>query len=336
VKTRTLSKQWLEEWVLRTNLNFDVHNMFELEYNTIQEYQNNLPLFKGFQSEFATRLDQFMLHYQGAMIRSIRVNFPLGTKHKDAIDRMISKGIAKGAKRIELLFLSETIDPVDPRHTRNESYGFSFTLLSNTDSLTYMHLQNCHLVVPMDLSGFKNLRTLVLQLVDVHQNLLQGLFSNCNHLVEFTLDQCHFKSDLKITSPTLLHLNIVNCSKFGIVRNIDIIASNLSSIEYSFNCTCPLHMMKMKAHMLSKFSFRGSQISIYRGGQYHNCFEFSKLKNVTMIVLDGIHDFCFLTCYHASLFSQCLQLEDITFKNCKQINAMNIINQSEVASFENN
>jgi len=324
VKTRILSKQWLQEWGLRTNLNFDVHNMFELDYNTIQESKESRQLFEGFQSEFATRLNQFMLHYQGAMIRSIRVNFPLGTKHKDAIDRMISKGIAKGAERIELLFSSETIDPI-PNLDRKESYKFSFTLLSNTDCLTYLHLQNCHLVAPMDFSGFKNLRTLVLQLVDVEQNLLQGLFSNCNHLVDLTLDNCDFKSDLKITSPTLLHLNIVNCGKFGMVRNIDIIASNLSSIEYSFNCTYPLHLMKIKAHMLSKFSFRGSNISIHIGGQYHNCFEFSELKNVTTIVLDGIRDFCFQRVVMPLLFSECLQLEDVTFKNCKQINAMNII-----------
>ncbi|RHN48763.1 hypothetical protein MtrunA17_Chr7g0267241 [Medicago truncatula] len=67
---------------------FDLHTMFD--YNTIQDLPNTLPL----QSQFATGFDQFMLHYKGAIIRSIRVKFPLGNEHRDAIDRLISKGIA--------------------------------------------------------------------------------------------------------------------------------------------------------------------------------------------------------------------------------------------------
>ncbi|KEH23806.1 F-box protein [Medicago truncatula] len=142
VKTSTLSKQWRHELGLRIDLNFDLHNMFNLEYNTIQESHKSLPLFKGFQSEFVTRLDQFMLHYQGAIIRSVRVNFPLDTKHSVVIDRVISKGIAKGSERIELLFSNETIDPIRYLE-RKESYRFSSTLLSKTDSLTYLHLPPC-------------------------------------------------------------------------------------------------------------------------------------------------------------------------------------------------
>ncbi|KEH23797.1 hypothetical protein MTR_7g095310 [Medicago truncatula] len=225
---------------------------------------------------------------------------------------MISKGITKGAKRIELLFSSETNDPINFLYPYSLLYKFSFTLLSDTDSLTYLHLQSCYLLAPFDFSGFKNLRTLlVLQLLNVNQNLLQGLFSNCIHLVNFTLDQCDLNSDLKITSPTLFHLNIVNCGdQLGRVRNIDIIASNLSSIEYSFNSSYPLHihMMNIQAQILSKFSYRSSQISTYRGGQFTNAFEFSGLKNVTTIVFDGIQR-CLQDDVIPLLFSECLQLE---------------------------
>ncbi|WJX79966.1 hypothetical protein P8452_63028 [Trifolium repens] len=140
VKTSALSKQWIHEWGLRTDLNFDLHNMFD--YNTIQDLpQQNLLLFPiiqrlHFQSEFATRLDQFMLHYRGPVICSIRIDFPLGDDHTYVIDRLISKGIAKGVKRIELLFSFETeevnefklIFPLLP-------YKFSLALLSDTDSL---------------------------------------------------------------------------------------------------------------------------------------------------------------------------------------------------------
>jgi len=319
VKTSTLSKHWCHEWALRMDLNFNFHNMFDS--NTVQELPQSLPLLQGFQSEFATRLDQFMLHYQGDMISSIRLSFPLGPKYNDVIDRMISKGIAKGAKRIELLFSSETNDP---RHflLQMQLYKFSFTLLSDTGSLTYLHLKNCLLVAPLDFSGLKNLRTLVLQLVNVHQNLLQGLFSNCNHIVDFTLDHCDFKSDLKIVSSKLFHLNIVNCGiQIGGVKSIDIIASNLSSIEYSFNSSYPIHKMNIQAQMLSKFRYSGNLIFSYIESSY--AFGFSGLKNVTTVVFDGIHQNLQQNVIRL-LFSECLQLEDVTFKNCWIIHNLNI------------
>lgn len=82
VKISTLSKRWQHEWESRIDLNFDLQNMFDNHNNTIG---------KGLQSQFATRLDQFMLHYQGSIIRSIRINFPLGDQHSDVIDRLISR-----------------------------------------------------------------------------------------------------------------------------------------------------------------------------------------------------------------------------------------------------
>ncbi|KEH24176.1 putative F-box domain, leucine-rich repeat domain, L domain-containing protein [Medicago truncatula] len=283
VKTSALSKRWIHEWGLRTDLNFDLHTMFD--YNTIQDLPNTLPLFQRFhfQSQFATRLDQFMLHYKGAIIRSIRVNFPLGNEHRDAIDRLISKGIAKGVKHIELLLSSETNDTIDSI----PPYKFPLTLLSDFDSLTYMHLQNCFLLEPLDFSGFKNLRTLVLHLVDVNQKLLQSLCSNCSHLADFTLDDCQFTSNVIINSPTLLRLNIVNCGvkrgdngevKIPEYITIIIIASNLSSFEYSCHKLFLVHLMNIQAPMLSKFSFRGMEFSKPVG--------FSVLKNVTKITLD--------------------------------------------------
>jgi hypothetical protein len=88
--------------------------------------------------------------------------------------------------------------------------------------------------------------------------------------------------------------------------NIDIIASNLSSFEYSCNGR-QVHPLNIKAHMLSKFSYRGSQISKF--------VRFSGLKNVTTIVLDGLRE-CLQKRVVPGLFKKCLQLEDVTFKNC--------------------
>nr|ABD32495.1 Cyclin-like F-box [Medicago truncatula] len=306
VKTSTLSKQWLHEWGFRTDLNFDLQNMFH--YNTIQELPKNFPLL---QSQFATILDQFMMHYQGAMIHSIRVNFPLGDQHRDVIDKLISKGIAKGAKRIELLFSNETNYTTDFIF-EGEPYKFPFTLLSDTYSLTHLHLEKCLLVAPMDFSGFKNLRTLVLHIIDVSQDMFRGLFSNCIHLVDFTLDNCNFISDIQITSSTLFHLNIVNCGiSIQERKKIDISAPNLSSFQYSSCIDCQVHPIKIEAHMLSKFSFTGGEIF-----RIFKPVGFSGLKNVTTIVLDGLLE-CLCEFIVPKLFSKCCQLEDVTFKNCR-------------------
>lgn len=143
-----------------------------------------------------------MLNYQHATISSIRVNFPLGNKHRDVIDRLISQGIAKGVKHVELLFSHET-------NFKIHRYILSFTLLSNADSLTYLHLEKCMLVVPKEFSGLKNLQTLVLKLIIATPNLFDDLFSNCMHLVDFTLDNCDFYYLARINSLSLSRLKIV-------------------------------------------------------------------------------------------------------------------------------
>ncbi|CAK8543514.1 unnamed protein product [Lathyrus sativus] len=306
VKTSALSKQWYHEWGLRKDLNFDLHNMFD--YNTMPELPKTLPLLQEAQSQFATILDNFMQKYPGDTISSVRVNFPLGVDHTYAIDGLIHNGVLKGANRIELLFAYKTKIQIEP-------YKFLFPFLSGPNSLTYLHLQNCHIAATMEFSGLKNLRTLVLTLVPVEQNMLQDLCFSCIHLENFTLNQCLFLSDLKITSPTLLHLNI-HCGGIRsrtMARKIDIIASNLLSIEYSskWNYSYRLHILNIESHTLSQFNYRCNKIS--------NLVNLSGLNNVTSIVLDDVSDgLCedLKSDVITNLFSKCLQLEDVTFKNC--------------------
>jgi hypothetical protein len=237
VKTSALSKRWIYEWRLRMDLNFDLHNMFD--YNTIQDLPTPLPFFQWFhfQSEFATRLDQFMLHYQGHTIRSIRLDFPLCNHHTDLIDRLISKGIAKGVKRIELLLSEEknifryTYMPLLP-------YTFPLTLLS--DSLTYLHLQNCFLAESTDFSGLKNLTTIVLDgLYDtLSSSVLSQLFFECLQLEHATFKNYKLVGgSVKITGPKLRHLKIINRDWSDTPDKISVDALNLSSFEYSGTTT---------------------------------------------------------------------------------------------------
>jgi hypothetical protein len=287
LKSSALSKRWHHEWRFITmDINFDIHTIFD---NTV--LPKSLPLFQDFQSQFATGLDQFILHHQGDMIHSIRVEFPLSDQHSHIIDRMISKGISKGVKHIELLFSHD--DVASDLTSETKPYKFSFNLLSDTDSLIYLHLEKCLIEESTNLSGLKNLRTLVLHEVVVNQDMIQGL--------------CCMK--------LLFHLNIVHYQR---KRNIDIIASNLASIDYSYNHKYEPHTLKIEAHMLSKFSYKGGKIS-------NRLVGYSGMRNMTTIVLDGV-DECLQYKVFPLLFSECLQLEDVTFKNCRIMTCVHIIN----------
>ncbi|CAK8568384.1 unnamed protein product [Lathyrus sativus] len=313
VKTSVLSKQWYHEWGLKKDLKFDLFNMFD--YDTIPDSPITLPLFQQLQSQFAASLDTFMHKYPGDTIRSIQVSFPLGVDHTYAIDGLIHNGLLKGVNRIELLLANKT-NFKKPYITdlKIEPYKFLFPFLSGPNSLTYLHLQNCHIAASMKFSGLKNLTTLVLTRVPVEQNMLQDLCFNCIRLENFTLNQCCFLSHLKITSPTLLHLNI-NCKPLVTMPwNIDIISPSLLYIEYSpkfFPNLLP--KVKIDSPMLSKLTYRSAKLFN---------LEFSRLTNVTTIVLDRL---CEDDDAITHLFSKCLQLEDVTLNMCRFTSDVNII-----------
>jgi len=124
-----------------------------------------------------------------------------------------------------------------------------------------------------------------------------------------------------INSPTLLRLNIVNCGVncgVYIEKYITIVTSNLSSFEYSCHKRFLVHPMNIQARMLSKFSFRGIEFSKPVG--------FSVLKIVTKIMLGGLLLENLSTHILPRLFSECLQLEDVTFKDCVFISSIKITN----------
>ncbi|KAK2384977.1 putative F-box/LRR-repeat protein [Trifolium repens] len=274
VKTSALSKRWIYEWRLRMDLNFDLHNMFD--YNTIQNLPTPLPFFQWFhfQSEFATRLDQFMLHYQGHTIRSIRLDFPLCNHHTDLIDRLISKGIAKGVKRIELLLSEEknifryTYMPLSP-------YTFPLTLLS--DSLTYLHLQNCFLAEPTDFSGLKNLTTIV----------LDGLYDTLSCLVSISVDALNLSSfeysgtttKISVVAPRLLMVFWESAASPRTPHPLSTIA-RLTHIENLAMIISPSQVEKITETLVRFQNLR--QLNLLIKGAYNPNMDYFWILDITM------------------------------------------------------
>jgi len=327
VKTSTLSKTWIHEWGSRKNLNFDIHNMFggsNRFYFDLEEEDS--PHFRVvIRPEFVEKVNQFMLNYEGANIDSLKLNFPLADDYGCVIDRLISQGISKGAQRIELLLSYKSAD-----NYSIEPYRFS---LSENDCLKYLHLQNCLISPPMNFSRLKNLSTLVLHLVVIEKHMLLGLFSNAINLVDLTLNNCEFDSDLNITSPTLCHLNIVDHSRH--LRRappprhwkIDIFALKLLCFEYSsrdgtFTCN------SIKAPKLSKFYWNDLPMppDTLLGIQKLNLMPpdvFCGIENLTKIVLVQV---LVPKYFLPSLFSKCHQLEELTLWRCTFESSIHIIN----------
>lgn len=237
----------------------------------------DLESFDRGQSEFVRRVDQFMQHYHGAKIDSLRVDFLLCYKYNNIIDRWIGCAIDKGARKIELLFSNRTYF-----FPGQMPYKFPHTLLSESDSpcMKYLHLQNCLLMPPAEYSGFKNLKTLLLEQLVVTEDLLLCLFSKCFHLEDLTFVLCDFNSDLNIISPTLHHLGLLNCG-FPRSRKIDIVIVTLQllSFEYSGNI---LMISSINAPQLSKFYLNPTSKELEIPYAFDLFANFHQLENLTM------------------------------------------------------
>ncbi|XP_004513364.2 uncharacterized protein [Cicer arietinum] len=125
--------------------------------------EEDLELFDRVRQEFIRRVDQRINEHdqQGENINSLRVDFLLGYEHQDVIDKWISYAIAKGAERIEILFSCDAFGMPNL-----DLYRFPHALFSEFKN--HLHLRNCHLLPHAEFSGFKQLKTLVLEELTFH------------------------------------------------------------------------------------------------------------------------------------------------------------------------
>jgi hypothetical protein len=190
----------------------------------------HLELFDRVRSEFVTRADHLIMQQQH--INSLTIDFLLGSQHQHIIDEWISSAISKGAQHIHLSFSHH-----DYGMPNIQPYIFpTNTLFSddhqNTKPLKHLHLTNCLLLPCPNFSGFKHLKTLVLQELIVGNDMLLCLLTN-SYLENLTFIQCHFIRTPHTTytiSSTMHHLKII--TSLFLKSVISISAPNLSSFEY--------------------------------------------------------------------------------------------------------
>ncbi|KAJ7969555.1 F-box protein [Quillaja saponaria] len=244
LKTRILSKRWLNLWESRRNLNFDIPNMFGsaremLNFNTLPDMpESNTKelVMQRVRNEFVRRVDQFIQHFQGEKIDSFRLAFDLPAEHINAnMDRWLSVAVAKGVEGIDLLF-SNKPHFIDDRKISVKEYEFPFNLFSESDGPTLRHLSLKSSILDhpppdFDFVRFRNLRSLVLEETTLPDDFPACLLSRCSFLEELSLRYCYFTNRTSIiVGPSLRSLEII-ILPYGVKFHIS--ASNITYLKYS-------------------------------------------------------------------------------------------------------
>lgn len=248
------------------DLKFDLHNLFESnemeDFNHLANMpgskfkfpykknvtqsplytfkQEHLELFERVRQKFIRKVDKYIMKNHHKNINSLKVNFLLGSQHKNIINKWISYAISKGANYIELIFSHKAYGMPN----LNDPYIFPHILFSKVKHLS---LTNCVLLPHLEFSGFRVLKSLVLSELVVEKDLLLCLFSKCLNLEDLSFIDCIFKFEVNIISPTLLHLKLISC---GIPKRVDIVTLNLLSFEY---CGSIISISSFNAPKLVKF-----------------------------------------------------------------------------------
>ena len=238
LKTSILSKRWCNLWGLRRDLCFNIHNVLGsseaelLQTGYLMDVLNTSFMPPGFiffgeptmerhvnldlsRNEFVNRVDQFVKNFKGTIIDSLLVNFSLDYQQSNNIDQWISFAIARGVRRINLLFLGKPYNLYfDVTRCNRYKFDFALFLENNASTLNHLHLENCCVRHPTncDFLSFKNLRFLSLEETKLDETLIESLLSNCPRLEELCLFRCEFTLSMPmIASSSLCHLKVVRC-----------------------------------------------------------------------------------------------------------------------------
>ncbi|WVZ73587.1 hypothetical protein U9M48_021875 [Paspalum notatum var. saurae] len=217
VRTSILSKHWKYIWCFRKSLEFSYKSLFKDKRSIIPNH-----LVK--KQDLIERVDTILNQHSGIGVEKLEVYFSLHNEHAEYIDRWLKFAIAAKTKQLILDFTF-----VQPE---KEPYSFPFQLFDATTGshLQSMKLGSVSLKQPADIKVLRNLTKLELVDVNMTNEELETMLSNCNVLEFLGISRCLMLTSLRTRSP-LNHLNHLHVSDCPLLQQLEL-SFGLITLEY--------------------------------------------------------------------------------------------------------
>uniref|UniRef100_A0ACD5X9E2 Uncharacterized protein n=1 Tax=Avena sativa TaxID=4498 RepID=A0ACD5X9E2_AVESA len=179
--------------------------------------------------EFIERVNDRLLRHEGTGIQVFEVHFDLNSTHSAHLDKWVQFALKSDAQCVRLHLCKNGI-PCPSHSVTANRYNFPLRCFGDgqASSLRKISLTNC-ILGPMNSSSFSSLVSLALMCVKIADSGIQNILSCCPVLRFLRLGRCHDLVSLRISSETLLHLEIYYCKK---LVSIEINSTSLFFFEY--------------------------------------------------------------------------------------------------------
>ncbi|KAH7850337.1 hypothetical protein Vadar_031246 [Vaccinium darrowii] len=205
-RTSILSRRWEDLWKYSTG-SFDLRAPDAVKdgFGWGDGSGSHLSRFSG-QSNYANWVNHVLGSHRGQALDELRVFFKLDKSHEEIISSWINFAIKKQVRVLQF-DLGLGLD--------NEHYTFP--------SLSHLGF-----------SSFKNLSTLYLSRIDIADQVIADILSNCPLLEELSVRYCSTLVDVKVfVGPnSILNLKHLEIFKCALINSIEISAVNLVSFKY--------------------------------------------------------------------------------------------------------
>ncbi|XP_008227423.1 PREDICTED: F-box/FBD/LRR-repeat protein At5g22700-like isoform X2 [Prunus mume] len=226
--TSVLSKRWQYVWTSTTTLNFDAK--FEVHENLWRFFQMK-PELKDLETRrYIDWVNTVVEQHRGPAIERFRVCSSINSRFTSSIDKWIHYAMSRRVQILELVFRFDFVTPY------TELYQFPHKILGLKNDST-SRLKHMHSDIPSLHSrgynvGFKFLKVLHFQYVDVTGEVLEYFLSTCQVLERLTVNSAMNLVKLRVVGP-LIALKYLDIQWCGVLESIEIHdATNLVSFIY--------------------------------------------------------------------------------------------------------
>ncbi|KAF7094316.1 hypothetical protein CFC21_096634 [Triticum aestivum] len=204
-RTVILSSKWNDVWRVCPKLRFDGFTVCSDSVFGGEQYTQ----------KFIDNVNAVMQKHQCMVVEELVIKFGFDSRVLGHINTWVAFAVSS---RMESLAL-DLVPANSPGRT--DQYRFPVELLDDGSIFRLRHLQLsfASLELPPQFSGFPNLRTLDLHLLQVTRNDLQDMLSNCINLEWFSMVRCHLNDELTVARPlsNLRYLRVAHCKITRIV-----------------------------------------------------------------------------------------------------------------------